>query len=55
MRKTKIIICPFCDQEAVVKLNQTLIKCSNCGEAFEIEEESYTDDFWHNPRTSHTF
>ncbi|MEM5812200.1 MAG: hypothetical protein QW286_00640 [Candidatus Aenigmatarchaeota archaeon] len=55
MRKTKIIICPFCDEEAVVKLNQNLITCKNCGESFEVVEDGYPDEFWHNPRTSHTF
>jgi len=37
----KIIACPFCDHE--VKAKESVVKCWNCGECFEIEPDE--EDF----------
>ena len=33
----KVIICPFCDHE--IKSSGDVVKCWNCGEAFEREPD----------------
>ena len=33
----RIVICPFCDAE--IRRLERVVKCANCGEAFEPDED----------------
>ena len=35
--RLKTIVCPFCDHE--IKSGENIVKCWNCGEAFEREPD----------------
>jgi len=57
MKKSRLVLCPFCDNEQRIALHKTSVVCSRCGEVFEIEMEdcNHPPEFWHNPHTSHSF
>ncbi len=57
MKKTRMVLCPHCDQEQRVKLNASKVKCKKCGKTFQAGKEEYKhpNHFWHNPDTSHHF
>jgi transcription elongation factor Elf1 len=33
----RLVTCPFCDHE--IKVRESVVKCRNCGECFEIEPD----------------
>jgi hypothetical protein len=33
----RLVTCPFCDHE--IKVRESVMKCRNCGECFEIEPD----------------
>lgn len=56
MKNSRIVLCPFCDTEQRVLLEEGIIKCRKCGQIFEIGEEfSEHEEFWHNPDNSAIF
>lgn len=47
VKKSRLILCPGCDHEFTVPLEEEEAVCEDCGEEFFLEEE-YTEDFiWH--------
>ena len=57
MKKSRLVVCPFCDAEQRVLLDTGMVRCKNCGQVFEIEEEftEHPEEFWHNPDNSAVF
>lgn len=49
VRKTRLVLCPNCDNEFRVDSTEENTTCDECGEFFEIEDEgSYPEEFvWH--------
>ncbi|MBN2042977.1 MAG: hypothetical protein JW754_04190 [Candidatus Aenigmarchaeota archaeon] len=57
MRKSRLVLCPHCDREQRVKINETSVKCKGCKKTFRVKKENgkHPEHFWHNPDTSHHF
>jgi len=57
MKKSRLVICPYCDTEQRVELDRPIVKCKKCGKPINIDIEDHThpQEFWHNPDTSHKF
>lgn len=51
-RKTRLVLCPKCDAELIVAIEEDFVECEECGEGIEILEEGYPEEFiWHPSRS----
>jgi len=57
MRKSRLILCPNCDEEQRVNLGVVKVKCKRCEKTFKVDAEKpkHPHHFWHNPDTSGDF
>jgi len=49
VKNIRTVLCPSCNKEFTIGLEDTEIFCDDCGEFFDVELiESYPEDFvWH--------
>ncbi|MBU0899190.1 MAG: hypothetical protein KKB03_03280 [Nanoarchaeota archaeon] len=52
MDKLRLVLCPHCDEEHKVILDEVVIRCHKCKNVFEEGSEEHSDEFWHNPNTA---
>jgi len=48
LKSTKTISCPKCKKEVEISMEDSEFFCEECGESFELEQNTFSDDFvWH--------
>lgn len=50
LKTSRLVLCPHCDKEARVSLEEEELLCESCNNKFEIEEEYGEDFIWHPER-----
>ncbi|MCD6591365.1 MAG: hypothetical protein J7K72_05330 [Candidatus Aenigmarchaeota archaeon] len=57
LSKQKIVLCPVCDNEEVIDLDEKQFICSSCKNKIDIKpfKTKHLEHFWHNPDTGCNF
>lgn len=53
----RIVVCPKCDAEHEISIEDESVRCSSCGEVFEPHKMRHdaSPEFWHHPLNSAAF